>query len=441
MPRRNLIWILAIVTISLICWQPAQSASEDENYELFRIFVDTLDQVEQNYVKPVDRRELFEGALRGIMDTLDPYSNYISEEELEHFQSVVDQQFGGIGIQIGLDEDTRQLKVMSPLVGTPAYNEGVLAGDLIIAIEGESTKGITLREAVKKLKGDPDTQVTITVLHETAEGVLPEPEEITITRAIIHIKTVLGDTRKGDDAWDFMLDKDNKIGYVRLMAFSKETASELRRAIEELQSQDMQGLVLDLRSNPGGLLTSAIEISDMFVAKGTIVSTKGRNHQERTWTAHGRGTVENFPMVVLVNQFSASASEIVSACLQDHNRAIIVGQRTYGKGSVQNVIKLEGGRSALKLTTASYWRPSGKNIHRFKNAKEEDEWGVMPNEGYQVKLEVDELRSYFKYRRDRDVVRKGDPVAKDGEKPEEEFVDRQLQKALEYLTGQLARAN
>ena len=441
MPRRNLVWILAIVTISLICWQPAQSATEDENYALFRTFVDTLEQVERNYVKPVDRRELFEGALRGIMETLDPYSNYISEEELQQFTTHVEQKFGGIGIQISLDEDTRQLTVMSPLVGTPAYNAGVLAGDKIIAIEGESTKGITLEDAVKKLKGDPDTKVTITVLHETKEGMLIEPEEITITRAIIHIETVLGDTRKEDASWDFMLDKENKIGYVRLMAFSKETAGELRKAIEELQGQEMKGLILDLRSNPGGLLTSAIEISDMFVSEGTIVSTEGRNHEARTWTANRRGTLEDFPMVVLVNQFSASASEIVSACLQDHNRAVIVGERTWGKGSVQNVIQLEGGRSALKLTTASYQRPSGKNIHRFKDAKEEDEWGVMPNEGYLVKYDVDELRNYFKNRRDRDVVRNGDAAPQNGEEPDAKFIDRQMSKALEYLTGQLAKAN
>lgn len=440
MPRRNLMWILAVVTVSLIAWQRAGSATDDENYALFRTFVDTLDQVERNYVRPVDRRELFEGALRGIMDTLDPYSNYISEEDLDQFRTSVEQEFGGIGIQISLDEDTRQLTVMSPLVGTPAYKAGVLAGDKIIAVEGESTKGITLQEAVKKLKGEPGTKVTITVLHETEGDIPPEPQEISITRAIVHVETVLGDTRKEDDSWDFMLDRENKIGYVRVTAFSKETAGELRRALGELQGQGMRGLILDLRSNPGGLLTSAIEICDMFVSEGKIVSTKGRNQEERSWTAHARGTLEGFPMVVLVNRFSASASEIVSACLQDHNRAVIVGERTWGKGSVQNVIELEGGRSALKLTTASYWRPNGHNIHRFKDSKEEDEWGVVPNEGYKVKFDIDELKKYFEYRRDRDIVRNGHTPENGEKKPDEAFVDRQLQKGVEYLTTQLASA-
>ena len=209
---------------------------------------------------------------------------------------------------------------------------------------------------------------------------------MTITREWVHVETVLGDRRKSDDSWDFMLDHDKHIGYIRLTAFSRDTAQDLKKALVELRKEGLKGLILDLRFNPGGLLNSAIEVSDLFIAKGRIVSTKGRNTPERVWDAQKEGTFEGFPMAVLVNHYSASASEIVSACLQDHKRAAVIGERTWGKGSVQNVIELEGGKSALKLTTASYHRPSGKNIHRFPDAKETDEWGVMPDAGYEVRL-------------------------------------------------------
>ena len=199
----------------------------------------------------------------------------------------------------------------------------------------------------------------------------------------------------------------------------------------------MRGLVLDLRFNPGGLLSSAIQVSDMFVAGGRIVSTEGRNVQPRVWDAHKRGTFEGFPVAVLVNQFSASASEIVSACLKDHGRAVIVGQRTWGKGSVQNVIEMEDGRSASKLTTAGYKRPNGKNIHRFPGAKDADDWGVRPSEGFQVKLSEGELGRLVDVRHRRDIV--GAQQEKDSP-AEDRPVDRQLEKALAYLDEQLAAA-
>ena len=275
-------------------------------------------------------------------------------------------------------------------------------------------------------------------------------------------RNVLGDRRKADDSWDFMLDHDKHIGYIRLSAFSRDTAQELKKAMVDLQAQGLKGLILDLRFNPGGLLTSAIEVSDLFIADGRIVSTKGRNTPERVWDAQKEGTFEGFPMAVLVNHYSASASEIVSACLQDHKRAVVIGERTWGKGSVQNVIELEGGKSALKLTTASYHRPNGKNIHRFPDAKESDEWGVMPDKGYAVELNPIQTRRLIHNRYERDILvgkhakalaaakepvppatdaPQTPPETPDG-KPKDAapFVDTQLQKAVDYLTEQFARA-
>ncbi len=402
-------------------------AGADSDYRLMKLFVDTFVQIEENYVHEVDKRRLIEGAIRGMLSELDPYSDYISPEQLSFFSQQVEQEFGGIGIQVQLHPKTGRLMVMTPLPGTPAYKAGVRAGDIIMEINGESTEGMSLTEAVKRLKGKPGEKVTIGVLHQGAKDI----EQITIVRDIIHVPTVLGDRYNPDGTWNYWIDPKQKIAYVRLTHFGRHSAEELRSVMQQLLDDGMRGLILDLRFNPGGLLSQAVQIADLFVRDGVIVSTEGRSTPKRVWKAHALGTLPDFPMAVLVNHFSASASEILSACLQDHKRAVIVGERTWGKGSVQNVIELEGGKSALKLTTAKYMRPSGKNIHRFKGAKESDEWGVRPDPGFEVKLSLKEMRDLVEYRRQRDVLREGGP-------PKSDFVDRQLQKALEYIRSRLS---
>lgn len=401
---------------------------EDEEYRLMKLFVDSMDQIEKNYVTKIDRRILFEAALNGMMEKLDPYSNYIGPEDISRFNAQVEQEFGGIGIQLAREDESNRLMVMTPLPGTPAYRAGVLAGDHIVEIEGKATTGLKQLEAVNLLKGAPGSSVTITVVHEGN----PEPQKIALVREIIHVATVLGNFLLPDGHWNFMLDPDKKIALIRISTFSRNTTNELKDALEIVRKQDLKGLILDLRYNPGGLLSAAVEISDLFIESGKIVSTKGRNTEERTWEAHKAGTYSGFPMAILVNRFSASASEIVSACLQDHQRAVVVGERTWGKGSVQNVIELEEGKSALKLTTASYHRPSGKNIHRFPDSKETDEWGVMPNEGYKIDFDIAQMQGYRAFRDTRDRFSKDGPPASD-------FVDTQLQKALEYINTELAK--
>lgn len=447
---------------------------EEEVYELQKLLVDTLDQVERNYVKDVSRRQLVEAAIKGVLSELDPYSNYISPEELRQFQSTVESQFGGIGITITGEDGL--LKVLSPLAGTPAYRAGIIAGDSILEINGQSTNDLSVDDAARRLKGEAGSKVALTISHSGQS----ERQKMTLTREVIHVETVLGDRHKDDDNWDFLYDHDKKIGYIRITGFSRDTADELQQALDELTKSGMKGLILDLRLNPGGLLSAAIEVSDLFISEGRIVSTKGRNSEERVWNAHKEGTFEGFPMVVLVNRFSASASEIVSACLQDHHRAVIMGERTWGKGSVQNVIPLEENHSALKLTTAAYRRPSGKNIHRFPGAKDEDEWGVMPDKGFLVKLPDEELVRLMEDRRRRDVLLphkksteaskpadaaakaadgKKETEAQQGEKPEEtkpetpkpeakpdmrlapQVPDRQFQMALDYLVSELAKSD
>ena len=405
----------------------AKPANREEQYfELMRVFADTFEQIDRNYVKDVDRRKLVEAALKGMMEELDPYSNYISPDDVARFTQQIEQEFSGIGIQVTIDPGTQRLTVTSPLPGTPAYKAGVRAGDTIMDINGKTTEKMTVDGAVKVLKGKEGEEVTIGVLHQGSSQV----EHLKMPRAKIHVPTVQGDSYKPDGNWNFMVDSEKKIGYVRLTAFSRNTGSELKKALTELKSQGMKGLVLDLRFNPGGLLTTAVEVADLFLEEGKIVSTKGRNTEERTQFARRAGTFSGFPMAVLVNRYSASASEIVSAALQDHKRAIIVGERTWGKGSVQNVIELEGGKSQLKLTTASYHRPSGKNIHRFPDSKETDEWGVMPDDNYGVRFSPEEMSGYQEYRRQRDVLSKEGP-------PKSNFVDRQLARAEEYVIEQI----
>ena len=431
-----------VLLIALFVSLPASAATtapakkpQENDYELYKILVDTVDQVERNYVTKIDRRELIDAAVRGVLSKLDPYSNYIGPEELSRFRSSVENEFGGIGIQITLDDG--QLQVLSPMLGTPAYRAGLLAGDHIVEIDGKSTDGLLRDDAVEKLRGDEGTSVTLTIVHAGKSA----KEKVTLKREKIHIDTVVGDHRKADGTWDFMLDEKQHLGYVRVTAFSRDTAAELQRVLTQLQGAKLRGLILDLRFNPGGLLSAAIEVSDLFISEGRIVSTKGRNSPERTWDARKEGTFEGFPLVVLVNHYSASASEIVAACLQDHKRAVIVGERTWGKGSVQNVIELEDGRSALKLTTASYRRPNGKNIHRFPGAKDSDEWGVMPDKGYDIKLGDGELAALQERWSHAFLAPPAKTAAPEGvAKSKDPAADRQLEAALKYLGTELAKA-
>ena len=437
--RGRLLVLALFVTLGLsLLTQPggvfvrsAQAAAEDEYFELMKLFVDTFEQIDRNYVKPVDRRELLDAAMRGMVLKLDPYSSYIDTSELKQFNESVEQEFGGIGIQVTVDPKTRQLMVMVPISGTPAYKAGLRAGDRIIEIDDKLTadfpEGREMDSAVKLMRGKPGEVVKLKIQHKDDA----EPISLEITRAIIKSPTVLGDHYDKDGNWVYFLEGEDKIGYVRLTSFARNSTEEIHDSLERLKKDGMKALILDLRFNPGGLLTAATAISDFFVESGVIVSTKGRNTDEHVVKAKKPGTYSGFPMVVLVNRYSASASEIVSACLQDHKRAIIVGERTWGKGSVQNVIELEGGKSALKLTTASYHRPSGKNIHRFPKATEQDEWGVMPDAGFEVKLSDEEMTKLFDARREREIVRL------DGTVPKSDFVDGQLAKGASWLKEQL----
>jgi carboxyl-terminal processing protease len=438
--------LILVIAPAARLWSDEPSKPAIDDYELLKLFADTLDQVERNYVKEIDRRELMEAAIRGMLTKLDPYSNYIPPGDLDRFKTGVENEFGGVGLQVSTEGG--ELKVISPIFNTPAYRAGIAAGDVIESIDGASAKGMSIEDAVKRMKGKLGTAVDVAI-----RRVSGGTETFNLKRETVRVETVLGDHRNADDAWSFWLDRERGIAYIRVTGFGRHTPADLKKALETLGKDNVKGLIVDLRNNPGGLLSAAIEIADLFVETGRIVSTAGRSTPEQAWDAKKDGTYSGFPMAVLVNRYSASASEIVSACLQDHKRAIVVGERTYGKGSVQNVVELENGKSAMKLTTAGYLRPSGKNIDK-EVAKEQGskDWGVSPDEGFEVRLGDGEMVRLVNERRQKDIVQiHGKPSEeKPDEKPEEtppeadkpeKPQDRQLNKALEYLTGQLALKN
>jgi carboxyl-terminal processing protease len=322
------------------------SAEDQTVYENLQIFSDVLDIVQENYVQEVKSEELVEGAISGMLRTLDPHSSYLDPDAYKELQVETKGSFGGIGIEITIRDG--MLTVVSPLEGTPAYELGIQAGDQILRVDGEPTKEMTLMEAVKKMRGPKGTNVVLTIMREE----FTKPQDFVITRATIAIKSVRSKTLEPG------------YGYIRLSQFQSSTARDLRKEIAKLEKENksLKGLVLDLRNNPGGLLDQAVKVSDEFLNEGLIVYTGGRlKSQDMRFEAHMNTRPHSYPIVVLVNEGSASAAEIVAGALQDHKRAVVVGVKTFGKGSVQTVMPLRNG-AALRLTTAIYYTPNGRSI-------------------------------------------------------------------------------
>ena len=428
MPLRNLTILLMTALVSLLCY------TEAGRNRYASILSESIDKIASYYVEPVDARKLFEGGMNGMLTDLDPYSGYIGPEEFSEFQVDIQQEFGGIGVEVGLENE--RLTVLSPVPGTPAYEAGLRSGDTILAIDGQDTEGFSLEDAVELMRGPRGTTILVKVLHTGTEA----PKEYPIVRERIRIESIRGERRSDDSQWIFQIEDDPRIGYIRLTGFGEHTAEDFKRSVDEIQDE-IEGLIIDLRGNAGGLLTSAIDICDMFIDEGeVIVSTRGRDPaQERVFVAEEPPIVDpDLPVVVMVDPLSASASEILAACLQDYGRATIVGERSWGKGTVQNVIEIEGGRSAIRLTTQTYWRPNGKNIHRHVDATEEDEWGVKPLAENEVDLTNEEREKVYRFRRLQETSGRTDGEEMTEEQIEfEGFVDPQLQRAIEILKKEM----
>ncbi|HEV3145746.1 MAG TPA: S41 family peptidase [Gemmataceae bacterium] len=397
----------------------------------------------------LDGKKDIDLSVQMMMLNLDPYTSYFDKEQVKQMQAQLQGRFTGVGIQIRRDMVRDGLLVLTPIKGSPAYRAGVKAGDLITEIIREvdqdgnkidppevlSTKGMKTDEAVRKILGKAKTKVRLKMVREGAD----KPIEFEITRGTVDVETVLGVSRKPDDSWNFMIDPKSKIAYIRLTQFAPRSFEDMSDVVKQLQKEGIKGLILDLRFNPGGLLTSAVQISDMFIDDGLIVTIKPRAgvDDEVSYSGKHADSFLDFPMVCMVNGLSASGSEILAACLQDHHRAIILGERSFGKGSVQNMQDFPPTGALIKLTTATFWRPNGKNLNKpSTSGREDDDWGVRPDEGFVVPIGRGERDQLFERLRDQEIIPNRDAPKKEKEaKPE--IKDKQLDAALDYLREQV----
>jgi carboxyl-terminal processing protease len=387
----------------------------------------------EHYVAPVNQQRLAQDAIKGMLKALeDPYTTYIPTEEFGQLDAQMKAALTGIGAQLGIVRG--RLTVITPLEDSPAFKAGVRPGDIIEAIDGKPTAGITIQEAIKRILGPRGAVVKLKVIH--TDGAVAE---LPITRTEIRFSSVAGFHRGDDDRWQLMLDDKNKIAYLRILQFSPRTGQEVRAALESLLKDGMKGLILDLRACPGGFLEQAVAVCRLFLSKGTILTTRGPNKQETSWKANGKDTLGDFPLVVLVNEQTASAAEIVAGALRDHERAVLVGTRTFGKGSVQMLVELKEG-GALKVTTAYHYLPSGRNIQKRPGEKV---WGVDPNDGFYLPLTAKQTEAMRLDAAQRNLV-----GLKKEERPkwparltpkiiEEQHADPQLAAALRTMTARL----
>ncbi|HEY3348136.1 MAG TPA: S41 family peptidase, partial [Nitrospirota bacterium] len=333
-----------VLGISLGSVMVRYSQADNATYDNLRIFAEVLSMVQKNYVEEVNTKDLIYSAVKGMLNSLDPHSSFMTPEMYKEMQVDTKGEFGGLGIQIGVKD--KMLTVISPIEDTPAYRAGIKAGDKVVKIDGQNTKDMTLTEAVDKMRGIKGTNVTLSIFREEFE----KPKDFTLTRDVIKIKSVKSKLIDGD------------IGYVKINQFQEKTDTDLDKALKEFDDKNIKGLIVDLRNDPGGLLNMAVDVAGEFLPPGKlVVYIKGRSGEKDEFFTNNKSPRADVPIVVLVNEGSASASEIVAGCLQDWGRAVIMGTQTFGKGSVQTVIGLSDG-SGLRLTTAKYYTPKDRSI-------------------------------------------------------------------------------
>jgi carboxyl-terminal processing protease len=409
-----IIFAVASAGISIGRWTVTSVGAEVEIYEELKLFSEALSLVRKNYVEEVKPKELIYGSIKGMLSSLDPHSSFMTPEQYKEMQVDTKGEFGGVGIQIGIKDG--MLTVIAPIEDTPAYKAGIKSGDKIIKINNDFTKDMSLQDAVSKMRGVPSSTVKITIIREGWK----EPRDFTITREVIKVKSVKSKTL------------EDGIGYIKINQFQEQTSSDLEQAMEKLFQDNINSLVLDLRNNPGGLLNSAIDVSGQFLPSGKLVvfikDKKGEKIEYRSNKTTGNSTI---PTVVLVNQGSASASEIVAGALKDWNRAVVIGTQTFGKGSVQSVVPMADG-SALRLTTAKYYTPKGISIQST---------GITPD--IVVKAEIKNGAKGRPVIREKDLeghLKNGEDIEEKPSEPEEiipmeidEKDDTQLQRAIDLL--------
>lgn len=446
MPARNLFLLLLTAVACVASWYARERDRRGRRVDEVLALIDTA------YIEPVDGDALVAAAVDGAVATLDENSAWLRGDGQRELEAALDQRFGGVGLELSIDERTGTLTVATPMPGGPAARAGILAGDRVVAIDGETTAGMALRDAVARLRGDPGAAVTLSVA--AADGSRADgaaARDVRLVRELVQVESVEGDRRLPDGTWDWWLEGEPGVAFVRITGFGERTAGELEAALARVAAGQfgdsgpptpLRGLVIDLRGNPGGLVTAAVDVCDLFLDEGVIVSTRGRRTAapdggtaaaaEDVRRATAGVAAAGVPIAVLVDGLTASAAEIVAACLQDHGRARVVGSRTYGKGTVQSILPLAGG-GLLKLTTAEYLRPDGTSIDRRHDAEADDDWGVTPDDGLALAPSNAALERLAGWRRRRDSpLRAGDAAATP------RAVDEVLARALDSLTAESA---
>lgn len=346
-------WLVPFIAAAIVI-QPLEAkettaATKDEDvnsYELLNLFGEVMERAKANYVEEVSDKQLIEAAINGMLTSLDPHSSYLDEKDFKYMNEQTSGKFGGLGIEITMEQGV--VKIVSPIDDTPAFKAGLKPGDYITHIDGETIIGMSLNEAVDKMRGKPGTKVKLTI-----RRINEKPFDVTLKREEIKTQSVKTDI------------KDDDVFYIRIGSFSEDVDTDIKKAFEKVQKnrkEPLKGIVLDVRNNPGGLLDQAVAVSSLFLDQGEVVSTRARNEEDTLrYSAKGKDITNGMPIVVIINNGSASASEIVAGALQDHKRAVIIGEKSFGKGSVQTVVPL-GDYGAMRLTTAKYYTPSGRSI-------------------------------------------------------------------------------
>lgn len=431
MPPRTLILLSLTVVACLAAWLVRERDAPG------RRFNEVVSLVAESHLDPVDGDTLFLAAVDGVVSQLDEHSAFLRGDDRADLEAMLDQEFAGVGLDLAIDERSAEPVVLAPLAGGPAARAGIVAGERITAIDGRDVRGMPLAEVVRLLRGKPGESVSLRVATPattTADPVTaPSERVVDLVRDIVKVENVLGDRRHPDGSWDWMLEGEPGVGFVRIVGFGERTAEDVETALRSIAEQPgLRGVVLDLRGNPGGLLSAAVEVCDLLLDDGVIVSTRGRRDSAGGETrldvreAETGRLLADVPVVVLIDGLTASAAEIVAACLQDNGRAQVVGSRSYGKGTVQSILPLSDGQGLLKLTTSEYLRPGRASIHRRKGDGDEAVWGVLPDRGLEIAPTAEALDRLQAWRRNRDFA-----VAAGRRLPRE--VDRVLARAVDAL--------
>ncbi len=374
MYRHGVVWAAIFCVMALMFMRlPQMAAKQDAVVNTYSALVEVDALAKQKYVESIEGDRLVHGAIRGMLFQLDPYSGFIAPGELPAFERRSSGDYIGIGIEVGMRGD--MLTVIAPIEGSPAAKAGMLPGDLILSINGQDIEGLSVFDVEKLLSGPPGSAVILEVKHEGQRAA----KELAISRGPVNLVTVRGFRRNEAGRWEYMIDRDSRIGYVRVSNFLHNTLRDFDKALANILDRDARGLVIDLRFNPGGMMHQAIGMVDRFVDRGAILSTVTRRKAVKGYAATAPGTNTAVKLAVLVNSASASSSEIVAGSLQAHRRAVIVGERSFGKGSVQHLIYLTDARGAIKLTTSYYRLPDGRIVHRTRQNTLTDSWGVIPD--------------------------------------------------------------